>query len=207
MTWCLALLTTPADADAIMGDLQEERLAIAARDGERFATWWYRRQVLRTVVHLTVAPIHDAPLAFVTIGISGFALILPFTWTAMWLAGQIVVQVPMYQYVPATVFWRGVSLLPHVAVGALIGAAMGRKAMSSAVAVCAAMTVHAALLNPILLVTRLPPEHVPTALDYMARTIPVFSMFALAIVAATAAGSALRQQLAAHLATRATSTT
>jgi hypothetical protein len=182
MTWCIALFTTPADADAIVGDLQEERLAIATRDGQRVATGWYWRQVLRTVAQLAIA----------------FGLLLPLTWSAFWLAGQVVVRVPMYQYVPATVFWRGVSLLPCLTVGALIGVAMGSRAMSGALAVCAAMAVYAAVIDPMLLMATMPPERVPGALDYLARTLPVFSMFVLALLVATAAVVALRRRRASH---------
>jgi hypothetical protein len=200
MMWCIALFTTPAEADAILGDLQEERLAIATRDDERVATWWYRRQVLRTVAQLAMAPVREAPLTYALIGIVGFALLPLLSWSAFWLAGQVVVRVPMYQYVPATVFWRCVSLLPCVAVGTLIGVAMGSRAMSGALAVSAAMTVHAALINPMLLVARLPTERVPGALDYLAHTLPVFSMFVLALLTATAAIVALRPRRAHHTA-------
>ena len=196
MTWCIALFTTPADADAIVGDLQEERLAIATRDGQRVATGWYWRQVLRTVAQLAIAPVREAPLTYALIGIVGFGLLLPLTWSAFWLAGQVVVRVPMYQYVPATVFWRGVSLLPCLTVGALIGVAMGSRAMSGALAVCAAMAVYAAVIDPMLLMATMPPERVPGALDYLARTLPVFSMFVLALLVATATVVAVRQRRA-----------
>ncbi len=205
MMWCIALFTTPADADAIVGDLHEERLAIASRDGARVARWWYWRQVLRTVAQLAIAPIREAPFTFSLVGIVGLVLLLPLTWGAFWLGGQIVVRVPMYQYVPATVFWRGVTLLPCLSMGALIGVAMGSRAMSGALAVCAAMTVHAAVINPMLLMATMPPERVPGALDYLARTLPVFSMFVLALLTATAAGVALRQRGAVRRATRAKS--
>ena len=145
MMWCIALFTTPADADAIVGDLQEERLAIATRDGHRAATGWDWRQVLRTVAQLGMAPVREAPFTFSLVGIVGLVLLRPLTWCAFWLAGQIVVRVPMYQYVPATVFWRGVTLLPCLSIGALIGGAMGSRAMSGALAVCAAMAVYAAV--------------------------------------------------------------
>lgn len=196
MTWCIALFTTPADADAIVGDLNEERLAVATRHGQRVATGWYWRQVLRTVAQLSIAPAREAPLTYALIGIVGFGLLLPLTWSAFWLAGQVVVRVPMYQYVPATVFWRGVSLLPCLTVGALIGVAMGSRAMSGALAVCAAMAVYAAVIDPMLLMATMPPERVPGALEYLARTLPVFSMFVLALLVATAAVVAVRQRRA-----------
>ena len=196
MTWCIALFTTPADADAIVGDLHEERLAVATRDGQRVATGWYWRQVLRTVAQLAIAPVREAPLTYALIGIVGFGLLLPLTWGAFWLAGQIVVRMPMYQYVPATVFWRGVTLLPCLSMGALIGVAMGSRAMSGALAVCAAMAVYAAVIIPMLLMATMPPERVPGALDYLARTLPVFSMFVLALLVATATVVAVRQRRA-----------
>lgn len=87
MTWCIALFTTPSDADAIVGDLHEERLAIAKRDGQRGATGWYWRQVLRTVAQLAIAPVREAPFTFSLVGIVGLALLLPLTWSAFWLAG------------------------------------------------------------------------------------------------------------------------
>ena len=198
MKWCIALFTTAADADAIAGDLQEERLAIASRDGQRVATGWYWRQVLRTVAQLAIAPVREAPLTYALIGIVGLGLLLPLTWGAFWLAGQVVVRVPMYQYVPATVFWRGVSLLPCLAVGALIGVAMGSRAMSGALAVCAAMTVYVAVIDPMLLMATMPPERVPGALDYLAHTLPVFSMFVLALLVATTTVVALRLRRASH---------
>lgn len=102
----------------------------------------------------------------------------------------------MYQYVPATVFWRGVSLLPCLAVGTLLGVTMVSRAMSGALAVCAAMTVHAAVINPMLLMATMPPQRVPGALDYLANTLPVFSMFVLALLVATATVVAVRQRRA-----------
>ena len=132
---------------------------------------------LHIVAQLAIAPVREAPFTFSLVGIVGLVLLLPLTWGAFWLAGQIVVRVPMYQYVPATVFWRGVTLLPCLSMGALIGVAMGSRAMSGALAVCAAMAVYAAVIIPMLLMATMPPARVPGALDYLTRTLPVFSMF------------------------------
>ncbi|MGE3509653.1 MAG: hypothetical protein AB7N65_12310 [Vicinamibacterales bacterium] len=152
--------------------------------------------MLRTVAQLAIARVREAPLTYVLIGIVGLGLLLPLTWSAFWLAGQVVVRVPMYQYVPATVFWRGVTLLPCLSVGALIGVAMGSRAMSGALAVCAAMAVYAAVIIPMLLMATTPPERVPGGLEYLARTLPVFSMFVLALLVATATVVAVRQRRA-----------
>lgn len=68
------------------------------------------------------------------------------------------------------------------------------------------MTVHVAVINPMLLVARLSPERVPGALEYKGRTLPGFSMYGLAMLAATAVGTTLRERRAAHRASHASST-
>ena len=61
MTWLIEVVAATADAEAIAGDLDEERRAIAARDGQTAASFWYWRQVLRTVGYLAVSPVRPAP--------------------------------------------------------------------------------------------------------------------------------------------------
>jgi hypothetical protein len=41
-----------AFADDVLGDLAEERARRAARDGARFASWWYAREACRSAPHL-----------------------------------------------------------------------------------------------------------------------------------------------------------
>lgn len=194
MTRCIALFTTTSEADAIVGDLHEERLAIAARHGERVANGWYWRQVLRTVAQLAIAPLRESPLMFLILGIVGFGLILPLNWATFWLAGQVVVLVPVYQYVPATVFWWAASVPPYLAVGALSAGVMGRRSMTGTMAVLFAMVVWVAAIDPIALANRLPPGHMPGAVEYLSHVVPVFSVHALAMFSATAVSVSIRQR-------------
>ena len=48
----LGLLTDPALADAVLGDLTEEWRTRVTRDGRMAATLWYWRQAIRTMPHL-----------------------------------------------------------------------------------------------------------------------------------------------------------
>jgi hypothetical protein len=161
MTWCIALFTTAADAAAIVGDLDEEWLCIATRDGERVARRWYWHQMLRTIAQLAVAPLRESPLPFLLLGALGFGVMLPLSWAVVWFAGQVVVRVPVYQYVPATLFWWTAGMLPLPIVGTMIAIVMGRRAMAGALAVVSAMAVWVAVIDPLLLISRLPSDHLP----------------------------------------------
>ena len=133
MTWLIGLVAATADAEAIAGDLDEERQALALRHGRPAASAWYWRQVVRTVAHLVVSPIRQAPFRFVALGVLGFALIVPLTGVAVWVAGAIVLRVPVYYYIPATSFWLATSVVPHLLVGIVSGLVMGSRAMAAAV--------------------------------------------------------------------------
>jgi len=44
MRWLIELFTTPQEAEAIVGDLHEERSQIAGSQGEARARTWYMRR-------------------------------------------------------------------------------------------------------------------------------------------------------------------
>lgn len=194
MTWCIALFTTAADAAVIVGDLDEEWRGIAARDGERVARRWYWHQMLRTIAQLAVAPLRESPLPFLLLGALGFGVMLPLSWAAVWFAGQVVVRVPVYQYVPAPLFWWTAGVLPLPIVGTTIAIIMGRRAMAGALAVISAMAVWVAVIDPLLLMRRLPSDHLPGVAEYLAHTLFIFSIHALLLLSATAVGVAIRQR-------------
>ncbi|MEZ5283817.1 MAG: hypothetical protein R2712_03180 [Vicinamibacterales bacterium] len=194
MTWCIAIFTTAADAAAIVGDLDEERLSIAARDGERAARRWYRRQVLATIGQLAVSPLRESPRLFLLLGLLGVAVMWLLFWGIDWLAGQLVVRVQVYRYVPATLFWSATSLVPLLVVATTISLVMGRRAMAGILTVVGALAVWVAVLDPLLLMSRLPDSRLPGVPEYMAQTIPIFLFHALLLIATTVVGVAMRQR-------------
>lgn len=193
MTWLIGLFAAPADAEAIAGDLYEERLAVAAREGQAAASQWYWRQVVRTVAQLAVSPLRQSPLVFAALGCLGLGVALPITWLTMWVAGLIVTRVPVYHYVPATAFWKATYVLPYLAVGFLSAMVMGRRAMCTAVAVVLAMAVWVTAINPMVLAVVLPPERMPPAMDYLTRALAALSIFGTSVLVGAALGILMRR--------------
>lgn len=195
MTWLIGLVAATADAEAIAGDLDEERQALALRHGRPAASAWYWRQVVRTVAHLVVSPIRQAPFRFAALGVLGFGLIVPLTGVAVWVAGAIVLRVPVYHYIPATSFWFATSVVPHLLVGIVSGLVMGPRAMAAALAVVATMTVWVTVVDPILLVALLPPERLPGVGDFLVRAIRSLCIYGTSVMTGAALCTAMRRRI------------
>jgi hypothetical protein len=113
--WCVELFTSADEADAILGDLEEDFQARAAHDpaGARRRYW---RQALATIRDLALAPgwrqttsgarfRRSGLLLSLFFGVVGFAISFPVFWTINGGAGMFVQSYPVYQYVPASLFW------------------------------------------------------------------------------------------------------
>lgn len=114
-TWCVELFASSDEVDAILGDLEEDFHARAAQDpaGAQRRYW---RQALATIRDLALAPgrrqtatgtaFRGSGLVLsLLIGILGFAISWAIFWTINKGAGTFVQSYPVYQYVPASLFW------------------------------------------------------------------------------------------------------
>jgi hypothetical protein len=81
-SWLLNLFTLPDEEESILGDLLEEFSLLASKSGVAFARSWYRRQVMKTIVHLFGTAFRVAPWSTTAAVLGGlllyrFASVLP----------------------------------------------------------------------------------------------------------------------------------
>jgi hypothetical protein len=71
-TWLVNLFTQEREAEAILGDLQEEFAQREKESGSATARCWYWREALKTIGDLTAAGLNDAPWSTAAAAIAGF---------------------------------------------------------------------------------------------------------------------------------------
>jgi hypothetical protein len=147
--FCVELFASPYEADGILGDLEEEFRTDVAHHGENVARRHYWRQALRTVRDLVIAPWWK----LIAFGVIGFALSWPVGWSLNAAARGLVVNYPVYAYVPAAIFWGTISYLLPVTTGifvALLARLAGLRPMSVAVSMVVIMMVVFAIDVPLM---------------------------------------------------------
>jgi hypothetical protein len=191
--WFVELFASPQEADGILGDLAEEFSASVARDGEPEARRRYRRQAWRTVRDLAVSQWRSRPWATLALAVSGLLLT-----TGIWPAGLVltvptglaaralVTHYPVYHYLPASLFWQIVFVLPSLFAGilvALVPRAIGMRPMGAALALFAAMAVLNAVDFPIVVFFYGPPYSVRMTVGRLViRWLSGTSTFGLAVL-------------------------
>jgi hypothetical protein len=171
--WCVELFAAPHEADGILGDLEEEFSGAVVQEGLRQANHRYRRQALRTIRDLALAPWRRPTssadtwsarglLLALAMGVIGVAAGWPIGWGIDAVARALVVRYPVYSYVPAAWLWNGVFLLEPVMTGlivALIARSFRLRPMSVAVAMLAVVAIWIAVDVPIMVWLYGPPPH------------------------------------------------
>jgi hypothetical protein len=191
--WLVELFASPQEADGILGDLAEEFSASIERNGEHVARRWYWRQAVRTIGALAVSQWHSRPRATLALAVSGLLLT-----TGIWPAGLIltvptglaasalVTHYPVYHYIPASMFWQIVFLLPSLLAGiviAIVPRAIRIRPMSAALALFAAMGVLNAVDLPIMVLFYGPPLSEPATLaHHLVRWVTGMSTFGVAVL-------------------------
>lgn len=148
------LFTSTQEADGVLGDLAEEFTANVLREGDNEARRHYRRQAWLTIGHLAVSPLRARPVLTAGIGLAGLTMTWPMYWALNAVAGAIVINAPVYHYVPASVFWSGVQVLGPLMTGFLVALVAGRvrfRPMSAALAIVTAMAILFAVDRPIVM--------------------------------------------------------
>ena len=75
--WLLNLFAPTEQAESILGDLLEEYSQLASKSGVGSARRWYRRQAVKTIVHLVGSGFRIAPWS-TTAGVVGWFLLFRF---------------------------------------------------------------------------------------------------------------------------------
>ena len=73
-SWLLNLFTPPDGEESILGDLLEEFSLLASESGVAFARRWYRRQAVKTIVHLFGTAFLVAPWSTTAAALGGLLL-------------------------------------------------------------------------------------------------------------------------------------
>jgi hypothetical protein len=73
-SWLLNLFIPPDEEESIMGDLLEEFSLLASKSGVAFARRWYRRQAVKTIVHLFSTAFRVAPWSTTAAVLGGLLL-------------------------------------------------------------------------------------------------------------------------------------
>jgi hypothetical protein len=159
--WFVQLFASPQEADAILGDLVEEFQSAAAEHGEREARRRFRVHTLQTIRDLAMTPWRSTAgpggratraLSGIGMGVIALAVTWAIAWTFNYVARSLVVQMPVYDYVPAVWFWQTTDFAGPLISGmlaALLARALGLRPMSVAVSTLAAMAVLFALDVPV----------------------------------------------------------
>jgi hypothetical protein len=185
----LLLFSSPQEADAIEGDLCEERASIAARDGHGAAARWYRRQMIRSITELALGPFRAAPFTMLGLGILCLAATWPLNWLAQRSAQTLVINLPVYQYVAATTFWQLVPLPAMLILGFVIAAIGGRRAMSTALAAVLVMAIIVCVIDPSLMLLFGPARRPQMSVwSWVTRALYALSTWGMVVLAGTALG-------------------
>ena len=162
--WLVELFASPQEADGILGDLAEEFSPSVVRDGDKEARRRYRRQAWRTIKDLAVSPLRARPSASAAItasglmvtagiGLAGLVVTWPIGMATTMVARTMVARYPIYDYIPASLFWGGIDVLGLLMTGLLVAAvarAVGFRPMSAALAIVAVMAVEIAVDRPFM---------------------------------------------------------
>jgi len=73
--WLIELFTPYGQAESILGDLLEEFSDLASKSGVAYARRWYRRQSVRTIVHLVRSGFRVAPWSIAGVVVGGVLLV------------------------------------------------------------------------------------------------------------------------------------
>jgi hypothetical protein len=162
--WFVEVFASPHEADGILGDLAEEFSASVARDGNTEARRRYRRQAWRTIRDLALSPWSTRPSAgsrtfsglalAMGIGVTGLVVTFPIGMAARLMTFALVSRYPIYDYVPAFVFWGIVQFFSPLMGGfivALIARGIRFRPMTAGLALVVATAVLLAVDMPILM--------------------------------------------------------
>jgi hypothetical protein len=149
-TWIVTLFAPTKEAEAIVGDLHEEFTSLVGREGARTARWWYWRHSVWTVGHLAVGPFRTKPWPTIGIGVAG--LLSSFVIGSMMNVGAlaIVVRYPVYDYIPAALFWQLSGMLPLVVTGFVAARLARNQPMTAVLSILFAMAVWNVLDTPVM---------------------------------------------------------
>jgi len=194
MRWLIELFATPQEAEAIFGDLQEERSQIAGSHGNRRARNWHARQATMTVAHLACLPFRQSPFTMIGLGMLGLALTFPVSWAIRQFALQLVVRLPVYQYIPATTFWMAAQLAAPFVTGFLGAWMLQRRAMSTALSAFLALMLLVFVIDPMVL-SFVTPRRMLSPGFILTRALVLLGSWGLTLLAGTALGIELRRKI------------
>jgi len=149
-TWIVTLLAPPAEAEAIVGDLHEEFAPLAAQHGAASARRWYWRHSVRAAGHLALGPFIARPWSSIAIGVAGLLSSFAIGSITNVAARAIVLRYPVYDYMPAALFWQISGMLPLVVTGFVAARLAQNRPMTAALSILLAMAAWQALDTPIV---------------------------------------------------------
>jgi hypothetical protein len=163
--WLVELFASTHEADGVLGDLAEEFSASVVRDGDGEARRRYQIEAWRTIKDLALSPLHArlSSNAAITaaglmltavIGLAGFVMTWPMAVATNMVVLTIVRRYPVYQQIPASLFWGGVHLFGPLMTGvlvALVARNVRFRPMSAALPTVAVMAVVFAVDRPIMM--------------------------------------------------------
>jgi hypothetical protein len=147
--WLVDLCASPAEADAICGDLHEEFAAIVGREGVRAARRWYWRQALRTAPSLVAGALRARPAVMAAAGLITLAATMPVYSITDRAAKTLVVRFPVYHYISAPSFWLVATIIPFFLAGFALARVM-RQPIAAAVAVVLTIAIVNAVDVPLV---------------------------------------------------------
>lgn len=119
--WLIEFFVPPATAEPAVGDLEEEFVSRVTRSGHRAARRWYRRQALRTTVHLVWGAVRAEPWSTTALVLGSFVAAPLLSGVAnVWVA-RLVSNLPIYDYETSVWSWRVAALVRFVAVPLALG--------------------------------------------------------------------------------------
>ncbi|GAB3751348.1 hypothetical protein [Microlunatus parietis] len=172
-----ALVSDRATADAMLGDLVEERSEIAAERGESAARRWYRWELIRSAPALVWRRMREAPvpvLLWALLGLLIIGAVAPVIGMAIELLQQVITGPTPYTdlFVPLAIG----HLVGGVAAGGIVGRLSRRAPLATAVWVALAWIawlIISVVLSPVAVWMLLTPVGSVTEVNLAGRTFSI----------------------------------
>ena len=120
-SWLVEVFAPMECAEGVLGDLEEEFGERLRQSGCRAARHWYRRQAVKTTVHLSWGSIRTAPWSTPAQVVASFVVgLLLYGLVNIWVA-RLVSNLPIYDYDTSVWSWRGAAFIRFVVLPVALG--------------------------------------------------------------------------------------
>lgn len=97
--WLFSLFVPAEEAESMVGDMLEEFSELVSKSGVAYARRWYRRQTLKSFVHLAAAGFRAAPWSMAAAVVAGYLLLNIGFWLYGWAFSAVLYRYRVYEHI------------------------------------------------------------------------------------------------------------